>query len=132
MKKNHILVLLTIAIVSVSCATQHKLKEIRETHRDAQLTLSDDVSNLPEMKVQQITRDTLKIQDEDGTDILIMKAVKDEETGEMVAADILDAAKITARFRNVAERKGKVDLAFDNLAHHLVLIVKPVDLVGCG
>lgn len=121
MKKNHILVLLTIAIVSVSCATQHKLKEIRETHRDAQLTLSDDVSNLPEMKVQQITRDTLKIQDEDGTDILIMKAVKDEETGEMVAADILDAAKITARFRNVAERKGKVDLAFD--------IIVPEDMV---
>lgn len=121
MKRHNLLIIIALAALCVSCATQHKLKEIRETHRDAQLTLSDDVSNLPEMKVQQITRDTLKIQDDDGTDILIMKAVKDEETGEMVAADVLDAAKITARFRNVAERKGKVDLAFD--------IIVPEDMV---
>lgn len=121
MKKNHIALVFVLALISVSCATQQKLKDIRETHRDAQLTLSDDVSNLPELKIKQITRDTLKIKDEDGSEILIMKAVKDEETGEMVAADILEAAKVTARFRNIAERKGKVDLAFD--------IIVPEDMV---
>ena len=94
MKKNHIALVFVLALISVSCATQQKLKDIRETHRDAQLTLSDDVSNLPELKIKQITRDTLKIKDEDGSEILIMKAVKDEETGEMVAADILEAAQI--------------------------------------
>ena len=41
-----------------------------------------------------------------------MKAIKDEETGEMVASDVIDAAMVTARFRNIAERNGKVDLAF--------------------
>jgi hypothetical protein len=121
MKKNHIALVFVLALISVSCATQQKLKDIRETHRDAQLTLSDDVSNLPELKIKQITRDTLKIKDEDGSEILIMKAVKDEETGEMVAADILEAAKVTARFRNIAERKGKIDLAFD--------IIVPEDMV---
>ena len=121
MKKNHIVLVFVLALISVSCATQQKLKDIRETHRDAQLTLSDDVSNLPELKIKQITRDTLKIKDEDGSEILIMKAVKDEETGEMVAADILEAAKVTARFRNIAERKGKIDLAFD--------IIVPEDMV---
>ena len=121
MKKNHIALVLVLALISVSCATQQKLKDIRETHRDAQLTLSDEVSNLPELKIKQITRDTLKIKDEDGSEILIMKAVKDEETGEMVAADILEAAKVTARFRNIAERKGKIDLAFD--------IIVPEDMV---
>ena len=40
-----------------------------------------------------------------------MKAVRDED-GEMVAADVLDAAVVTARFRNVAERHGKIDLEF--------------------
>lgn len=119
--KAHYLILATLSIILASCATQQKLKEIQETHRDAQLTLSDEVSNLPEMKIKQITRDTLKIKDDDGSDILIMKAVKDDETGEMVAADILDAAKVTARFRNIAERKGKVDLAFD--------IIVPEDMV---
>lgn len=120
-RKQHLLYLAVLAIICASCATQQKLKEIQETQRDAQLTLSDEVSNLPEMKIRQITRDTLKIKDDDGTDISIMKAVKDEETGEMVAADILDAAKVTARFRNIAERKGKVDLAFD--------IIVPEDMV---
>lgn len=67
---------------------------------------------MPQIKNEKVSRDTLKIKDEDGKEILIMKAIKDEETGEMVAADVIDAAFVTARFRNIAERKGKVDLAF--------------------
>lgn len=67
---------------------------------------------MPEIKNEKVSRDTLKFKDDDGTEIIIMKAVKDDETGEMVAADVLDAAMVTARFRNIAERKGKVDLAF--------------------
>ena len=43
-----------------------------------------------------------------------MKAVKDEN-GEMVAHETLEAAKVTARFRNVAERGGSVDLRFQIL-----------------
>ena len=30
----------------------------------------------------------------------------------MVATDVIEAATVTARFRNIAERHGKVDLAF--------------------
>lgn len=110
----HILILLGTALLAVSCATQRKIKEIREGNvSEVQLALSNESDkDLPEMKIAQVTRDTLKIKDDDGTDILIMKAVKDEETGEMVATDVIDAATVTARFRNVAERRGKVDLAF--------------------
>lgn len=109
----YILAGLLIVLAIASCATQRKLKDIKEGNiSDVQLALSKDESYLPEMKVAQVTRDTLKIKDDDGTDIIIMKAVKDEETGEMVAADVIDAATVTARFRNVAERRGKVDLAF--------------------
>lgn len=107
------LILLVLIMAAASCATQRKLKEIRHGKvSEVQLTLSNDASYLPEMKVDSVTRDTLKIKDDDGTDILIMKAIKDEETGEMVATDVIDAATVTARFRNVAERSGKVDLAF--------------------
>ena len=107
------LILLVLIMAAASCATQRKLKEIRHGKvSEVQLTLSNDASYLPEMKVESVTRDTLKIKDDDGTDILIMKAIKDEETGEMVATDVIDAATVTARFRNVAERSGKVDLAF--------------------
>lgn len=109
----YILITFAIALTAVSCATQRKLKEIREGNiSEVQLALSNEPVNLPEMKVAEVTRDTLKIKDDDGTDILIMKAIKDEETGEMVATDVIDAATVTARFRNVAERRGQVDLAF--------------------
>ena len=40
-----------------------------------------------------------------------MKAVQNEE-GEMVAHDVLNAATVTAKFRNVAEREGKVNINF--------------------
>lgn len=43
----------------------------------------------------------------------IMKAVRDEVSGEMVASDVIEASKVVARFRNVAERNGIVKLGFD-------------------
>ena len=58
-------------------------------------------------------RDTTTVTDENGNTLILMKAVKDEGTGEMVATETLDAAVISARFRNVAERHGKVDLRFE-------------------
>ena len=106
-----------VAIAAVltifSCATQKKLKNIQEGNvSEVQLNLSNEVTNMPEVKATSATRDTLKIKDDDGTEILIMKAIKDEDTGEMVASDVIEAATVVARFRNVAERSGKVDLAF--------------------
>lgn len=43
----------------------------------------------------------------------IMNAIRDSETGEMVATDIICASKVVARFRNVAERQGVVTINFD-------------------
>ena len=40
-----------------------------------------------------------------------MNAVRDED-GNMVATDVIEAASVTARFRNVAERGGKVNIEF--------------------
>ena len=107
------LVISFLVIFAASCATQKKLKSIRKGEvTEIQLTLGNEVSNIPELKEINVTRDTLKIKDDEGKDILIMKAIKDEETGEMVATDVIDAATVTARFRNVAERSGKGDLNF--------------------
>lgn len=44
---------------------------------------------------------------------VIMNAIRDDETGEMVATDVITASKVTARFRNVAERFGYVTIGFD-------------------
>ena len=71
-----------------------------------------DEKELPEIAMGgEPRRDTMVVEDPDGNEVLIMRAVKDEN-GEMVATDVIQAAKITARFRNVAERSGKVDLNF--------------------
>lgn len=44
---------------------------------------------------------------------IIMNAIRDSETGEMVATDVINASTVVARFRNVAERAGYVSISFD-------------------
>lgn len=44
---------------------------------------------------------------------IIMNAIRDSETGEMVATDVINASKVTARFNNVAERLGYITISFD-------------------
>ena len=104
-----------LAVVS-SCATRRKLMNLvnaSDSTATVQLALAKEADYLPEMKNDlSASRYTLTVKDDDGREFLLMKAVKDEETGEMVATEVIEAAKVTARFRNVAERHGKVDLAF--------------------
>ena len=54
-------------------------------------------------------RDTTVVMEAEGP--IIMNAVRDED-GNMVATDVIEAASVTARFRNVAERGGKVNIEF--------------------
>ena len=99
-----------LALVA-SCSSQRKLAAIKNGNPSASLVLGKDVY-VPEVKQAQTMRDTLRIKDDDGRELLLMKAIKDETTGAMVATETLDAARVTARFRNIAERHGKLDLAF--------------------
>ena len=99
------------ALCLSGCGPQGKLRHIQRESMGAQVVLADD-SGLPELAMgEEPRRDTMVVDDPDGNPVLIMKAVKDEN-GEMVATDVLQAAKVTARFRNVAERHGRVDLNF--------------------
>ena len=75
------------------------------------LTLAREQDYIPDIRKDMVAqRDTFIVRDGD-REVLIMKAVKDED-GEMVAHDVIDAAVVTARFRNVAERNGRVDIEF--------------------
>ena len=113
--RNHTLTVLLLGAVAagtLSCATQRKLDRIRTESLGAQLVLPEE-SRLPDLETERtVRRDTFQVVDFDGREMLIMKAVRDDETGDMVATDVLDAAVVTARFRNVAERHGKVDIGF--------------------
>ena len=103
-------VLVTL-ICLTGCGSQGKLERLRRQSLGAQMVIADE-KELPEIEIAaEPRRDTMVVEDPDGNQVLIMRAVKDEN-GEMVATDVLQAARVTARFRNVAERSGRVDLNF--------------------
>ena len=109
--RHHILILLTGLIIASSCGTQKKIRDLHLNAAKATLALAQEQDFIPDIRKEMVAkRDTFTVKDGD-REILIMKAIKDEN-GEMVAHDVLDAAVVTARFRNVAERHGKVDIEF--------------------
>ena len=106
-------IFLAVALLTMvaSCASQHKMKALQSGAYRPSLTLAREQEYIPDIRKDlKAQRDTFVIKDGD-KEIIIMKAIKDED-GEMVAHDVLDAAVVTARFRNVAERNGRVDIEF--------------------
>ena len=100
-----------LLILVVSCASQNKMKALQSGAYRPALTLAQEEDYIPDISKERKTqRDTFIVKDGD-RELIIMKAIKDED-GEMVAHDVLDAAVVTARFRNVAERNGRVDIEF--------------------
>lgn len=102
-----------VLAAGVSCTTVHKLHRIQISELRAGLAIPDEEGQvLPSIALPDAPRDTLRIVDFEGNQTIIMNAVRDED-GEMVAHDRITASYVSARFRNVAERHGKVDIAFD-------------------
>ena len=99
-------------LVVLSCSTQRRIAAVRRGGVEASV-LPSGGSGMPEIPgIDAVPAgDTLIVHDDDGHDMIIMRAVKDEY-GEMVAHDVIDAAVVTAKFRNVAERHGQVDIRF--------------------
>ena len=84
---------LAVIALTYSCASQRKLAAIKSGDPAASLVLGKDVY-VPEIKEPKTMRDTLRIKDDDGSELLLMKAILDEDTGEMVATETLDAARV--------------------------------------
>jgi len=106
--------LFAFLLLATACGPSSHIRQLKQEQVSAQLSLSEE-RELPTLDVgAPVHRDTLVVEDPQGREVIIMKAVKDEN-GEMVAHETLDAARVTARFRNVAERGGIVDLRFQIL-----------------
>lgn len=103
---------LTVFLIS-ACAASRKVDQLKMQQLGASLALpSRSTSSFQELEMPRFGQDSLVVHDFMGRDVIIMRAVRDETTGEMVASETLQAARVTARFRNVAERRGRVDLEF--------------------
>ncbi len=112
-KKIALLALAAVLSGLAGCGTQRKARMIRGRQVVAALQLPRQNDFLPEYRDPGVPhRDTLKVTDLDGREMILMQAVRDAETGEMVASETLEAAYVTARFRNLAERNGRIDLEF--------------------
>ena len=95
------------------CSAPRKLEDVRTRQLSARLALSRSEMAEERRTIASGSRDTIRVSDPEGRELILMKAVRDEATGEMVASEVIDAAVITARFRNVAERHGRIDLRFE-------------------
>ena len=106
-------VLAALTMLAAACGTSRKAERLQAEQVTASLALSDryempfDILEMPRWD-----QDSFVVHDFMGCEVIIMNAIRDEESGEMVASETLQPARITARFRNVAERHGKVDLEF--------------------
>ena len=116
MKRSSILAVafpLSAAILLASCGTTRKAGQLQEQRVTASLALPEHyATSLRELELPRLEQDTLVVHDFDGREVIVMNAVRDSSSGEMVANETLQAARVTARFRNVAERHGRVDLEF--------------------
>lgn len=104
------LIVAAAAMMIVSCSPYKKIRDIRSGTVALSLSVPDELPMEAEEDVE-VSVDSIR-----GTLVdepLIMNAIRDSETGEMVATDVINASKVTARFRNVAERAGYVSISFD-------------------
>ncbi len=102
---------------SYSYSQKKQLEQVRAQNASAALKLAREKELARDSVgtyhyVNTPARDTENVINIDGHDLKVMNAVRDEKTGEMVASDEIVAAHIEARFRNVAERHGMIDIEF--------------------
>lgn len=102
------------SMVLFGCGTtSRKMKGIRKDNLQASIRLPmDRKADFREIEATRGSNDTIRVTGSNGEEMILMKAIRDDD-GEMVANEVLDAAVVTARFRNVAERHGRIDLEFD-------------------
>ena len=105
---SRILYLVVTVFAVCSCYSGRKLQGMRSGDVAMQLTISDEEP----LDDEEESYSDVKTENQEG-EPYIMNAVLDEESGEMVASDVLSSSKVVARFRNVPERSGYVSISFD-------------------
>lgn len=116
----NIVLLMVVCLLISGCGTSRKVERMQERQMRAEIgmvEMPDRVGHDGEVGhdgrfpvgAGDDRRDTTVVMEGGGP--IIMNAVRDED-GNMVATDVIKAASVTARFRNVAERGGKVNIEF--------------------
>ena len=101
-------ILVFLLLLTLSCTSYRKVQTILGGEVAMGLSVADEK---PLEESGEPVIDSIRSTLAEGS--LIMNAIRDEDTGEMVATDVINASRVVARFRNVAERAGYVSVEFD-------------------
>lgn len=103
-------IIIILLFAAVSCTPYSRIRKIASGEVAMGLSVTDE-KPLEEDDDDDVRIDSIRGTLSEGP--VLMNAIRDSETGEMVATDVITASKVTARFRNVAERAGYVSISFD-------------------
>lgn len=106
---NYLVNALIITFLLTSCAGKKRLETAREMSVD--ISLAGEYS-VTENKLSAVTDTLATFTDKEGVEHTIGRNTLDEKTGEQLLTVGLQEVKITARFKTVAERSGRVRIAF--------------------
>ena len=111
----NVVLMVIVCVLMSSCSSARKVERIQARQMRAEIGMVEEMPDRvghdgwSPVGAGDDGRDTTEVMEAEGP--IIMNAVRDED-GNMVATDVLEAASVTARFRNVAERGGKVNIEF--------------------
>lgn len=103
-------VLLILLFTLASCMPYSRIRKIASGEISMGLSVPDE-RPMDDDQDAEVRIDSIRGSLSDGP--ILMNAIRDSDTGEMVATDVISASRVTARFRNVAERAGYVSISFD-------------------
>ena len=103
-------IIIILLFAAVSCTPYSRIRKIASGEVAMGLSVTDE-KPLEDEDDDDVRIDSIRGTLSEGP--VLINAIRDSETGEMVATDVITASKVTARFRNVAERAGYVSISFD-------------------
>ena len=96
-----------------SCSVADKVRSLVGQGVAADISIPKETEDVPESLEVPLEVPLEKTVRSEGGEPVVMNAELDEETGEMVAVDVITESKVVARFNNVCERLGQVSISFD-------------------
>lgn len=107
-----VLILALAFFFALSCSTAVKVRKMFDSGIVADIAIPSASEESEDEQSVPTPSPSSEPEREEGEPI-IMNAIRDSETGEMVATDIISESKVVARFNHVSERLGSVSISFD-------------------
>lgn len=107
-----LLFLAAVLLVTAGCAMQKKLQTLANDEIPNELALPPARNYRAPKLNTKVKKDTIKVVDFEGHEMFLMNTTVDS-TGETTVTDVLSAAVVSASFRHLAERNGKIGIDFE-------------------